>query len=136
MSVKTLPTIAARCLSPLLFAALAGCAVTRGAAPEAPATTEAVAAVEQARESYAAGRYGEVIRLVATSDDIALAPRALRVEAFKLQAFSYCVSNYRQLCEDAFVRILALQPDFALAPNEAGHPNWGPVFRTAQQRVR
>ncbi|MFJ1300330.1 TssQ family T6SS-associated lipoprotein [Pseudomonadota bacterium AL_CKDN230030165-1A_HGKHYDSX7] len=120
----------------LLCAALSGCTAIRGAAPEAPATSEALAALDQARDSYGGGRYGEVIRLVATSDDIAGAPRAVRVEAFKLQAFSYCVSNYRQLCEDAFVRILALQPDFALAPNEAGHPNWGPVFRTAQQRVR
>jgi hypothetical protein len=45
------------------------------------------------------------------------------------------VSKYPRLCEDSFARILALDPAFELAPNEAGHPVWGPVFRHAQAQV-
>jgi hypothetical protein len=98
------------------LALLAACASTP--------SPQAVEALQQVRDEYAASRFGAVVRTVATSD--------ARVEALKLQAFSYCVTNYRQLCEDSFARILQLQPSFQLAPNEAGHPQWGPAFQAAQ----
>ncbi|APX77780.1 hypothetical protein LMG6001_00466 [Achromobacter insolitus] len=106
------------------LALLAACASTP--------SPQAVEALQQVRDEYAASRFGAVVRTVATSDALATAPTAVRVEALKLQAFSYCVTNYRQLCEDSFVRILQLQPSFQLAPNEAGHPQWGPAFQAAQ----
>ncbi|WP_278483930.1 TssQ family T6SS-associated lipoprotein [Achromobacter insolitus] len=111
------------CLKSTL-ALLAACASTP--------SPQAVEALQQVRDEYAASRFGAVVRTVATSDALATAPTAVRVEALKLQAFSYCVTNYRQLCEDSFVRILQLQPSFQLAPNEAGHPQWGPAFQAAQ----
>ena len=80
-------------------------------------------------------RYGDVIRTVATSDTLATSTKAVRIEAYKLQAFSYCVSRYPQLCQDSFSRILALDPAFVLAPNEAGHPVWGPAFQRAQAQA-
>ncbi|MGS1008392.1 TssQ family T6SS-associated lipoprotein [Achromobacter anxifer] len=106
------------------LALLAACASTP--------SPQAVDALQQARDEYAASRFGAVVRTVATSDALATAPTPMRVEALKLQAFSYCVTNYRQLCEDSFARILQLQPSFQLAPNEAGHPLWGPAFQAAQ----
>ncbi len=106
------------------LALLAACASTP--------SPQAVDALQQVRDEYAASRFGAVVRTVATSDALASAPTPTRVEALKLQAFSYCVTNYRQLCEDSFVRILQLQPSFQLAPNEAGHPLWGPAFQAAQ----
>ncbi|WP_454696956.1 TssQ family T6SS-associated lipoprotein [Achromobacter aegrifaciens] len=106
------------------LALLAACASTP--------SPQAVDALQQVRDEYAANRFGAVVRTVATSDALATAPTPMRVEALKLQAFSYCVTNYRQLCENSFVRILQLQPSFQLAPNEAGHPLWGPAFQSAQ----
>ncbi|CAB3666039.1 MULTISPECIES: TssQ family T6SS-associated lipoprotein [Achromobacter] len=106
------------------LALLAACASTP--------SPQAVEALQQVRDEYAASRFGAVVRTVATSDALATAPTPMRVEALKLQAFSYCVTNYRQLCEDSFARILQLQPSFQLAPNEAGHPQWGPAFQAAQ----
>ncbi|MCY1378377.1 TssQ family T6SS-associated lipoprotein [Achromobacter agilis] len=106
------------------LALLAACASTP--------SPQAADALQQVRDEYAASRFGTVIRTVATSDALATAPTPTRVEALKLQAFSYCVTNYRQLCEDTFVRILQLQPSFQLAPNEIGHPQWGPAFQSAQ----
>ena len=37
---------------------------------------------------------------------------------------------------EEFQKILDIAPDFELTPAEAGHPTWGPVFRSvkAQQR--
>ncbi|MDR6604419.1 hypothetical protein J2732_005454 [Achromobacter deleyi] len=107
-----------------LFAALAAC--TSAPSPQA------ADALQQVRDEYAASQFGAVARTVATSDALATAPTPMRVEALKLQAFSYCVIGYRQLCEDSFARILQLQPSFELAPNETGHPQWGPAFRSAK----
>lgn len=111
---------------------LAGCAGLPSSPPEKPPTPEALAQLQQVRDQYSAGRYGEVIRQVAKSDELASSSKAVRIEAYKLQAFSYCVSRYAQLCEDSFARILLLDPAFELAPNEAGHPVWGPVFQRAK----
>ncbi|ARP97120.1 TssQ family T6SS-associated lipoprotein [Bordetella genomosp. 13] len=120
----------------LVVVGLAGCAgPTTSVPPESPPTPAALEALQKVRAQYAEGSYGEVIRRVATSDELAASSRAVRIEAYKLQAFSYCVSNYAQLCEDAFVRILRIDPAYTLAPNEAGHPTWGPVFRNAQRKA-
>jgi hypothetical protein len=105
-------------------------------AVESPAPTPAaLAALNQVQSAYRDGAYDDVLRLVAGSVELAAAPAPLRVEAYKLQAFSYCVRNYPELCKDAFLRILRIDPSFSLAPSEAGHPQWGPVFRKAQQAV-
>ncbi|MEI2415184.1 TssQ family T6SS-associated lipoprotein [Orrella sp. JC864] len=121
---------------PVLLAA--GCAQTpnRAAALDPGVDTpESQRVLEQVRQDYAQGRYGNVVRTVTLSTELEGASRATRVEAYKLQAFSYCVRDYRQLCEESFVRALMLQPDFELAPAERGHPQWGPAFEAAQALV-
>lgn len=116
-----------------LAAALAACSTPPSAPPPpAPPSQAAVDSLAQVRSSYQAGGYGDVIRTVATSDALATAPTDMRVEALKLQAFSYCVTGYRVLCEDDFKRILELDPAFELGPAEIGHPLWGPAFRRAK----
>lgn len=115
-----------------LVMTLAACALPPAQPQSAPPSPAAQDALQRVREQYQAGRYGEVIRGVATSADLAAAPADIQIEAIKLQAFSYCVSNYRKLCEDSFLRILQIDPTFELAPNEQGHPQWGPVFRSAK----
>ncbi|ARP92351.1 hypothetical protein CAL14_20365 [Bordetella genomosp. 9] len=119
----------ARIATLVLIATLAGCAAPRSPEPAAPPSQAALDAMAHVRERYQAGDYGDVIRTVATSDVLASAPVDVRIEALKLQAFSYCVSGYRVLCEDDFARILQLDPKFELAPAEIGHPLWGPAFR-------
>ena len=89
---------------------LAGCAGMQRALPETPATPQALEQLQQVRDQHAAGHYGEVVRQVAKSDELAGSTRAVRVEAYKLQAFSHCVTRYTQLCVDSFARILALDP--------------------------
>jgi hypothetical protein len=116
-----------------LTATLAACAAPSSRqGPAAPPTRAAIDTLAHVRERYLVGEYGDVIRTVATSQDLAAAPANMRVEALKLQAFSYCVTGYRVLCEDDFKRILQIDPRFELSPAEAGHPVWGPAFRRAQ----
>ncbi|ALM85391.1 TssQ family T6SS-associated lipoprotein [Bordetella sp. N] len=118
-----------------LALSLAACAVPPAQQQSVAPSPAALDALQRVRDQYQAGHYGEVIRGVATSADLAGAPTAIQVEAIKLQAFSYCVSNYRKLCEDGFLRILQMDPTFELAPNEQGHPQWGPVFRSAKMAM-
>ena len=68
-----------------ILALLGGCA---GLGREAPPSQAARDALSQVQQQYSAGQYGTVIRTVATSDEIATAPESLRIEAYKLQAFS------------------------------------------------
>lgn len=52
-----------------------------------------------------------------------------KVTAHKHLAFIYCVTQRKQLCRDEFAKALDVDPGFRLLPAEAGHPDWGPVFR-------
>lgn len=116
-----------------MAAALAACSTAPAPPPPPPAPSQAaIDALAQVRDRYQAGAYGDVIRTVAKSDVLATAPVDMRVESLKLQAFSYCVTGYRALCEDDFKRILELEPAFTLGPAEIGHPLWGPAFQRAK----
>jgi Tfp pilus assembly protein PilF len=63
---------------------------------------------------------------------------AEQVTANKYLAFISCVQGRERPCRAYFTRALELNPAFELEPSEAGHPLWGPVFRsvknTAQKR--
>jgi hypothetical protein len=115
-----------------LLAALAACTTPPAAKPPAVATQAALDQLQQVRDNYQAGKYGEVIRMVATSNELAGSTGEVVIESLKLQAFSYCINNYQTLCEDDFARILVIDSTFELTPAEQGHPKWGPAFRKAK----
>jgi hypothetical protein len=118
----------------LLAALLAACTTppTATTPGSKPAHTAAPSSLQQVRDAFNAGLYDDVIRIVATSDELSTGPVPAFVEALKLQAFSYCVSNHRRECQSTFSRILSIDPSFDLAPAERGHPMWGPAFRSAK----
>ncbi|HEX2198913.1 MAG TPA: TssQ family T6SS-associated lipoprotein, partial [Burkholderiales bacterium] len=55
-----------------------------------------------------------------------------RVNAHKHVAFIHCASDRERACRDEFRRALRVNPDLELAPAEAGHPIWGPIFRSVK----
>ena len=57
-----------------------------------------------------------------------------QVTANKYLAFISCVSNRERQCRAYFRRVLELNPNFELEPAEAGHPIWGPVFKSLKAR--
>jgi hypothetical protein len=57
------------------------------------------------------------------------------INATKHIAFIHCVSNRQALCREQFQIVLKEDPDFNLAPNEIGHPAWGPVWLSAKGAV-
>lgn len=57
-----------------------------------------------------------------------------RVSAHKTLAFINCVSGRPAACREEFRRALAIDPHLNLSAAEAGHPIWGPVFRSVKAR--
>ena len=80
---------------------------------------------------YEEGRYLESFRALRDALENGLPPRE-RVQAHKYIAFIYCVSNRPRDCREEFRKALADDPALALAPAEAGHPIWGPIFRAVK----
>jgi tetratricopeptide (TPR) repeat protein len=52
------------------------------------------------------------------------------VNARKHMAFIHCAAGRELPCREQFQTILKIEPNFNLAANEAGHPAWGPVWRS------
>jgi len=56
-----------------------------------------------------------------------------QVTAHKYLAFIHCASSRERQCRAHFRSALELDPAFELQPAEAGHPMWGPVFRSVKK---
>jgi Tfp pilus assembly protein PilF len=59
-----------------------------------------------------------------------------RIKAHKYLAFIDCTSGREQQCREEFRAALQVDPNMELAPAEAGHPIWGPVFRQVKAEFR
>ncbi len=82
-------------------------------------------------KQYEDGDYAGSLKNLQSAIDQGLANRDL-VVAHKHAAFIYCVSNRERQCRDEFRKAIAVDPAMELAPEEAGHPVWGPVFRSVK----
>lgn len=85
---------------------------------------EATTAYDAADYNKAIKSYQDALKESVTDED--------KIRATKFMAFSYCLSNRPSLCRAEFEKLLLLKPDFDLEPAEAGHPSWGPSFRTVK----
>jgi len=79
------------------------------------------------------GNYGQAQRLLQASLADGLPTGASRARAHKYLAFTYCVTNRTAQCRQEFSNALAADPRFTLTAAEAGHPTWGPVFRSVSK---
>jgi Tfp pilus assembly protein PilF len=59
-----------------------------------------------------------------------------RVKAHKYLAFIACVSGQQLTCREEFGIAFELDPRFELEPAEAGHPIWGPVYKTVKAKQK
>jgi tetratricopeptide (TPR) repeat protein len=126
-------------------AALAACAPVRErpapvAAP-APQITEAQLR-NRAQENlalglrqYQLGTYDEAQRSLTASLDHGLLSKTEQSTARKHLAFIHCISEREPQCRDEFRKALEIDPGFDLAPAEAGHPIWGPVYRDVRAQL-
>jgi Tfp pilus assembly protein PilF len=80
-------------------------------------------------KQYEAGEYTESAKNLEGAISLGL-PDKQRADAHKHLAFIHCSSNRERQCRDEFRKALSVDPALELAPAEAGHPVWGPIFRS------
>ncbi len=85
--------------------------------------------------SYQDGNYNVALRQLQSALKAGLNSFG-QAKAHKYLAFIHCSSGRESRCRDEFRELLALEPDFNLAPAEAGHPTWGPIFRSLKAEQR
>jgi Tfp pilus assembly protein PilF len=80
-------------------------------------------------KQYEEGDYVESAKNLQGAIDLGIEDKE-RANAHKHLAFIHCASNRQQQCREEFRKALAIDPALELAPAEAGHPVWGPIFRS------
>lgn len=115
---------ACKCHVAWIALALAACAT-------APGRVELDAGVRV----YESGRFADAATYLQRSLDLGV-DISDQVQAHKYLAFIHCVAGREAQCKEEFGRALALQPSFDLTLAEAGHPTWGPVFRSIKDGGR
>jgi Tfp pilus assembly protein PilF len=109
----------------LVCAALAGCADLDRAVQE---TKGHVRMIEGLRQ-FDRGEHEAAAKTLNAALQIGLSARD-RATAHKHLAFIHCTAGRDRACRDEFRRALAADPAMKLEPAEAGHPVWGPTFRS------
>ena len=82
---------------------------------------------------YEDGRYNDALTSLQGAVGAGLGTQD-EVTANKYMAFISCALKRERQCRAYFSRALELNPSFDLEPAEAGHPTWGPVFRSVKSR--
>lgn len=113
-------------------AALAGCGTEPMRELEALfKPNKGEAALAAGLKQYEEGRYADSLKNLQSAIGQGLGERD-RVTAHKHVAFIHCASNRERACRDEFRKALKVDPGMELAPAEAGHPIWGPIFRSVK----
>ena len=109
---------------------LSGCAAT-----SAIFQSKGEQAFSEGMRPYEGGEYAEAQKSFGAALEAGI-PLKDQVEARKHLAFIHCVSGRQAQCREEFRRALDLNPQLELAPAEAGHPSWGPAFRSVKAARR
>ena len=80
-------------------------------------------------KQYDDGDYQQSQKSLQSAIDQGLANKE-KVNAHKHLAFIHCSQGRNGACREEFRKALAIDPKMELAPAEAGHPSWGPIFRS------
>jgi Tfp pilus assembly protein PilF len=121
----------------LALAALAGCATP----PPPPKPTGLAEVMERPAEralldgirAYDDGQYAQAEKSLRQALADGLQSARDRATAHKLLAFITCTSDRLADCQSEFREARAADASFALSRSEAGHPVWGPVYKSLSQ---
>jgi tetratricopeptide (TPR) repeat protein len=81
---------------------------------------------------YDAGEFDAAHKLLQAALTEGLKDKADQVKAMKFSAFCTCLLGHYRECRTEFVKIYDVDPNFDLAPAEAGHPSWTHTFASAK----
>ena len=82
---------------------------------------------------YEDGRYAQAEKNFESALNAGLSDSG-KVTAHKYLAFIHCSTKRERQCRGHFSTALDIDPSFDLDQAEAGHPMWGPVFRSVKSR--
>jgi hypothetical protein len=85
---------------------------------------------------YDAGDFAAAHTLLESSLKEGLKSKDDQVKAMKHVAFTLCLLNKIAQCRAEFVKIYSVDPNFDLAPAEAGHPSWTNTFARAKAQAK
>jgi Tfp pilus assembly protein PilF len=121
----------------LAVATLAACATP----PPPPKPTGLAEVMERPAEralldgirAYDDGQYAQAEKALRMALADGLQSARDRATAHKLLAFITCTSDRLADCQSEFREARAADANFALSRSEAGHPVWGPVYKSLSQ---
>lgn len=85
--------------------------------------------------AYEDGNYKSAQRHLQSALDEGLILSSDKVVAHKYLAFVQCAHGRETQCRQEFRELLELDPKYELEPSEAGHPAWGPVFKSVKTEM-
>jgi Tfp pilus assembly protein PilF len=83
-------------------------------------------------KSYEDGDYRSALAKLTSALEQGLLFDRDKLSAHKYLAFIHCGAGRQKSCREAFRAALAIDPKFELSAAEAGHPIWGPVYRSVK----
>jgi len=110
-----------------LAAVLAGCAQIQSVSP----LSKGRSALAEGVRLYNDGQHSAAAKSLQSALEQGLSDRQ-RAEAHKHLAFIQCANGRTGPCRDEFRKAVEADPDLALEPAEAGHPVWGPIFKSVK----
>jgi len=85
---------------------------------------------------YEAGDFEGSLRLLQAAFKDGLKDKKDQVRALKHAGFCLCLMNRLPECRVEFTKIFDIEPNFDLAPAEAGHPSWMKTFSGARAQAQ
>lgn len=84
-------------------------------------------------KNYENGNYQTATKYLQSAVYAGLTFKSDQVTAYKYLAFIDCISEREKQCREGFKKTFVLDPNFELSAAEAGHPAWGPVYRSVKE---
>lgn len=85
--------------------------------------------------AYEDGNYKSAQKHLQGALDEGLILNTDKAVAHKYLAFIQCAHGRETQCRQEFRELLEVDPKFELEPSEAGHPVWGPVFKSVKAEM-
>ncbi len=100
--------------------------------PAAPELPKGTPALSTGIKAYEDGKFAAAAKTIQSALDQGL-NESDQVRAHKLLAFMHCIGGREAACRTSFQRALKIDPRMELSAAEAGHPGWGPVFKSVKK---
>lgn len=103
--------------------------------PTGPISSPGAGALREGLAAFQKRDYRTAEAKLAQSQEQGLSQLNEVLQAYKTQAFVYCLSKRTAKCEEAFAEVLSLEPSFNLSSTER-NPAWSATFAKVKNRMR